>query len=137
MTWLTKVSAPGKMAGAIFSLSLLGCTQPSSAPQPPGKPPGAHNSTLIPCSNATPCRLTKPSCAIDAPSCVDGYCVFTVNTDSTCLPPDINFCDYTDGGHPECNMATSYSYPDASVCGIKECTNASPCTWGSCLRPSH
>jgi hypothetical protein len=135
MTWLTKVSASGKMAGAVLSLSLLRCS-PSPSPQPPGKPIGAHKDTLISCTTSSECRLNAPSCVVDAPSCMDGHCVFTVQTNSTCLPPDINFCDYTNGGHPECNV-TNLTYPDASVCGIRECTNASTCTWGSCMALAH
>jgi hypothetical protein len=67
------------------------------------------------------------------PNCgADDFCGYTASVGSTCIWPDVDFCDYTDGGRPDCTRSDG-TYPvTPALCGLKECSNAAVCSWGPC-----
>jgi hypothetical protein len=147
----SSASLAGRIAGSVFLLSLLQCQNPSSnqpAPNPPGpnpptqgkpEPEGPGKLSMIPCpnDNLALCNVYEPKCIMGAPSCVNNLCVYKPSTGSTCLPPDIQFCDYTlDAGLADCTRVNG-TYPTKPwLCGIQECNaGTTTCGWGTCNPP--
>jgi hypothetical protein len=117
-------------AVAAASLAITGCAGATNAPTV------TVTDNLILCPNGLPDCLAAPAARCSTnPRCTAGYCTFTPTSGSTCLPPDVSFCD--PGGHPECNRSDGTYPPDASACGTKECvaTN-SVCSWATCAAPA-
>ncbi len=100
--------------------------------------------TVGDCDKSVLSNGAMPACAATATCGADGYCHYTGNPGSTCIEPEIEYCD-PDGGHPECNPATKEVWPiDAAACGTKQCgvnsgtsLKNTTCTWsmGPCVAP--
>jgi hypothetical protein len=82
----------------------------------------------------------RPACVNGPATCgPDNYCYFSVNVGSSCLPPDVAYCD-PDGGNPQCNAGYGAWPPDASGCGARPCvtlagTSPALCGWANVCVP--
>ncbi len=106
-----------------------------------------QRTTWIPCTSSLLCDIPvtnpkghRPLCATTGYCGTDNFCAFVETPGTTCFPPDVAFCDLTDGGHPECNELDGSWPQDASACGTLTCvveSGAPPtCNWSTaCLPP--
>jgi hypothetical protein len=126
-----KLSSCVTVVLAVLLCSLLRCTGNSVEALAPGQ----LSMIACPGDNLMSCNTNEPKCASGAPQCVNNQCVYKPGANTTCLPPDVTFCDYTDGGMSDCTR-TDGSYPTKpSLCGYKECINGTTCNWGLCIPP--
>jgi hypothetical protein len=105
----------GGVVGGTWQTNFLKCDQNSGACRTPIQSGGAEPA----CVTANMCNTT------------DNYCYFQITPHSTCLPPDVSYCDPSDGGiHPECLNAIPPA--DASACGTRQCVaDAGVCGWST------
>jgi len=134
MPWRIDWTAALRMtaAGAVL-LQLVHCDQ-SDKPKPIDGI-GVQTWSLIPCPNGlSQCIAQQPSCTTGTPKCVSGMCVYTPSSGTTCLPPDVTFCDVGDA-NADCNRSDGHYPTDAGGCGVKECVpnaGGSVCSWSTC-----